>query len=213
MNISKHIYSVKELLNNYDIPNRNSITNLFIEHLLNVEKSNILGDFLRRNQVVSTLNYNTICLKMTLMEKQDCLTDCIGLRSINRIPEYIGNLKIMYGENLVWPKSRRVARYRKSGLSKEKSISYYVQDGYLYIDGTTSLESVQVKAIFVSNRETNNKDVVDCNCIPCIGDYHLFIDPTLLDTLYSLVLKRILSLYGKGTESHPQKSTNNKDNV
>lgn len=195
MNIYKHIYSIKEILNRYDIPNRNAITNLLIEHFLNIERANILGDLRRRNIRLSSYNYSTICVPMVLTNKEDCIEGCYILKSKYKIPEYIGNLIVRNGTVKLTQRPLHTAKYSKAALNKTDNIYYYIHDNYLYIEGTTAFEKVIVYGIFLSNKDLNDPEKADCECNHCVSDYDFRIDPELIDTLYKLVIKLILSTY------------------
>lgn len=192
MNILKHIYAIKEMVNNFDIPNRNIMTNLFIEHMLNVERANLLGRYLENKSNVLRQNYSTICVDMELAVKEDCTGNCIILKSVKPLPDYIGTLYVMSGNLQMHRITQNISMHRKKSLANKEGVAYYVENNYLYIENNVALESVMVRAIFVSLAEVNNPELVNCNCNNCLKDYDFAIDPKLIDVLYSLVMNALV---------------------
>lgn len=201
MNIQKHIYAIKEILEKEHSATQSRITNLYIEHILTIERANILGNMLKRNIRLSKNNYSTICVPLELTSLDDCTNGCFILKSKNRIPEYVGDIIIRNGNKKLTMLSPYSFTYRKKSISKAEFISWYVQDGYLYINGTVGLETVSITSIFLNNKDINDPDYVDCNCTTCVDDYDFVIDSTYIDMLYGLVIARILSLHSNGNKA------------
>lgn len=188
------------MFNNFDIPNRNIITNLFIEHMLNVERANLLGRYLDNKSMVARQNYSTICVDMELAIKPDCTGNCMILKSVKPLPEYIGTLYVKAGNMELNKINQIISTYRKKSLANKETVAYYVENGYLYIENNVALETVMVRAIFVSLAEVNNPELVNCNCNNCLKDYDFSIDPKLIDVLYSLVMNALVG-HGNAKQS------------
>lgn len=168
------------------------MTNLFIEHMLNVERANLLGRYLENKSNVLRQNYSTICVDMELAVKEDCTGNCIILKSVKPLPDYIGTLYVMSGNLQMHRITQNISMHRKKSLANKEGVAYYVENNYLYIENNVALESVMVRAIFVSLAEVNNPELVNCNCNNCLKDYDFAIDPKLIDVLYSLVMNALV---------------------
>jgi len=202
MNIQHHIYAIKEIISRYDIPDRNSLTNSLIEHFLNVERSNLLGDMQRRKIAISSLNYSTLCVELELTKVDDCNPDCYILRSKYKLPKYIGKPIVRVGNTQISNLNIFTIKNAKKSLHKKDQIGFYIQDNYLYVYNNVSLEKVSVLALYFSNNLKSILDV-DCDCNACIEEYDFIIDSSLIDTLYTLVIKRIIATYAN-KETQPK---------
>jgi hypothetical protein len=194
MNIQKHIYAIKEILGKEHSPLHSNITNLYIEHILTVERANLLGNLLAKNVKLSMNNYSTVCIPLELTALSDCTNNCFILRSKNKLPSYIADITVRNGNTKISVLNPYTFTYRKKSITKKEFISCYVEDGYLYINGTVGLESILVSAVFLNIAETNNPNEVDCNCSLCVDDYDLVLDAMYIDLLYRLTIARILTL-------------------
>jgi hypothetical protein len=210
MEILKHVYAIKELINNYDIKDRNSITNLYIEHILNICRSNLLNKLIESKKKISKLNYSSICLKLELYKQDDCHNGCFVLRT-NELPEYIGSINVFLGNKLLSYRSRVSNSNKKFALKPDTSITYYINDKRIYILGSVSIDNISVTGMFLSDKEINNPNIVNCLCTKCLDDYHFTLDPAYISDLYSLVIQKILSVYGNNSESKTNPKNNGKD--
>lgn len=175
----RHLVSdIEDLATSGELAYSFRIEDVQIAYWIHQCRSTLISQAIQKKQDLSDTWVQSIgCVALTQVDSSECCsstTDCYILRSVDKLPDtvetHIDNSIIRVttasGEIIskLNPFSARYQQYSKYTQSKP---GWYIKNGYLYIEGIDTIESVTIYGIFENPEEL--ADWINCDDEACFS--------------------------------------------
>lgn len=193
----------------------------YLYNLIISARSILLSQKSKKGQKISQWNFQTIpCIRMEKVPLYECpgiqTKSRFILKSKKKLPKPLTNLKkhliqsitsidgeTTFGKETTWTNKK----YQQYNKFTSKSVSYLIQNGYLYLSSETFPEMVSVTGLFENPIEAALFN--DCSEVsPCYSylDLEFPIDEDIIDTLVEVVSKGLGGEFLRQTEDKTNNS-------
>lgn len=192
------------------------LTSRHIYNKLLTTRSRLISQVAQKKQKVSQWNYQTLpCVELIKVPAHQCPCippiGCDILRSKYKLPKPLSGLSGSLIQNVTSiDRSLKINEVSINALNSQKGnkytpakISYFIQEGYLYISTPSKIEVVSVIALFEDPIEVKQfKNLCDTDTPPCVNylEEDFPIDNDLIDALIELSVQELLQVFSQGTE-------------
>lgn len=194
------------------------LSNRHIYNKILTVRARIISQEAKKKQKISAWNYQTIhCIELIQVEAHECPClpplGCKILRSKFKLPQPLSGLSGDLIKSITSiDRSIKIdemtptsMKYQKGNKYSSKKITYFIEDGYIYISTPTNLKVISMTALFEDPIEVNKfqglcEDCVDCNKCTDYLESEFPIDNDLIDALIELSFNEIVVMFSQSQE-------------
>jgi hypothetical protein len=205
--------TIREIISGFRVPidkglpsDDTAFPNAYLYHLMKICRGVLLHEKLKESDYNFKLNLQTLdCIELEVAEQNECCekipSGCKWLKSKKPIPGTINNIITSVfndrGDKYVRvnsESSKSFKRYQDLGNS-ESNYKYLIKNNHLFVPDLDSPRWVKVEALFYDDYEVKNMCNGDKSSVCDFLDTEFPIDERLIDKMYEMMVKRIVSTY------------------
>lgn len=199
--LTKHIYTIKNIVSRGPVSDDFNYSDRFIGHLLKVTRNRLIKQKMDKYNSISPYVYQDLCVTLERGQYSDCpnlpTTSCYILKSVDDVPEvlqarwgYAGEVTYVDGRKLSHTNltSNEYKRYSLLNNVNNLKDKWFIHNKKLFVLSNNGyLMKVLLSGVFEDPEEVFDMNLEGCPTAGMPKDFT--IDPELVDPMYEMVLK------------------------